>query len=48
MTELLSHYSSDYKKELKSHLLEVADKSRQLILDKNLNLLLYHRISWQT
>jgi len=38
MKELLSHYSSDHRKELKDHLLEVAEKSRELILDKNLNL----------
>lgn len=38
MKKLLSHYSSDYKKELKDHLLEVAEKSRELILSKELNL----------
>jgi len=38
MKELLSHYSSDNRKKLKDHLLEVAKKSRELILDKDLNL----------
>jgi len=38
MAELLSHYSSDYKKKLKDHLLEVAEKSRELILYKDLSL----------
>lgn len=38
MIELLSHYSSDYKKKLKNHLSEVAEKSRKLILSKDLSL----------
>jgi len=38
MKELLSHYSSDYKKELKDHLSEVAEKSRELVLSKDLSL----------
>ena len=38
MKELLSHYSSDYKKELKKHLLEVAVKSRKMVLSKDLSL----------
>jgi len=38
MTELLSHYSSGYEKKLKDHLLEVADKSREVVSSKELSL----------
>ncbi len=38
MEELLSHYSSDFKRTLKEHLFQVADRSKKTILSKDLNL----------